>query len=445
MNSIVIEIFLIFLLIILNGLLALSEIALVAAKRTKLEQLAKEGSSRAHIALQLANSPDSFLSTVQIGITFVGILAGAFGGATIAELLARYFAAFPLLAPYSETIGVAIIVIFITYLSVIIGELIPKRLALNNPENISLLVAPLIHRLSQLARPLVILLSGSTNLLLRIFRFKTSPEPAVTEEEIKLLIDKGTQDGTFQEFEQDTIERVFRLADRRVAVLMTPRADIVWLDLNESEDETKHKIAQYRYSAYPVAEDTLDNVVGIVKGKELLSLAMEEKPLDLKKTSRKPLFVLETTPAVKVMELFKKSKMNVGFVVDEYGTIQGLVTFGDILHSVFEDVEDEVEGEKDIVKREDGSLLISGSLPLDEFLDYMEIAGLSDKEHAGINTVGGFVMAKLEAVPLEGHYFVWEGLRIEVVDMDGRRVDKILVSRVNDDKKDTEVQDEKNS
>ena len=434
MNSIGIEILLIFFLIILNGLLALSELALVSARKTRLEQLANEGALRAHIALKLVNSPDSFLSTIQIGITFISILAGAFGGATIAKLMERYFATFPVLVPYSETISIAIVVVCITYFSLIIGELIPKKLALNNPENLAILVAPTIYRFSKLAHPLVVLLSGSTNTLLRVFRFKASPEQTVTEEEIKILIDKGTQAGTFQEFEQDTIERVFRLADRRVAVLMTPRTDIVWLDLNESEDETKRKIVRHIYSAYPVARDTLDNVVGVIRGKELLSLAMEGKPFDLKKTFRTPLFVLETTPAVKVMELFKKSKMHIGFVVDEYGTIQGLVTFGDILRSVFEDVEDTVEGEREIVKREDGSLLISGSLALDEFMDYMEIVKLSDDEHTGINTIGGFVMAQLGTVPLEGQHFEWNGLKFEVVDMDGRRVDKILVSRIKDNK-----------
>ena len=434
MNSIGIEILLIFFLIILNGLLALSELALVSARKTRLEQLANEGALRAHIALKLVNSPDSFLPTIQIGITFISILAGAFGGATIAELMERYFATFPVLVPYSETISIAIVVVCITYFSLIIGELIPKKLALSNPENLAILVAPTIYRFSKLAHPLVVLLSGSTNTLLRVFRFKASPEQTVTEEEIKILIDKGTQAGTFQEFEQDTIERVFRLADRRVAVLMTPRTDIVWLDLNESEDETKRKIVQHIYSAYPVARNTLDNIVGIIRGKELLSLAMEGKPFDLKKTFRTPLFVLETTPAVKVMELFKKSKMHIGFVVDEYGTIQGLVTFGDILRSVFEDVEDTVEGEREIVKREDGSLLISGSLALDEFMDYMEIVKLSDDEHMGINTIGGFVMAQLGAVPLEGQHFEWNGLKFEVVDMDGRRVDKILVSGIKDNK-----------
>jgi len=439
-SSIGAEILLIIFLIILNGLLALSEIALISARKTRLEQLAKEGDSRARIALKLANSPDSFLSTIQIGITFVGILAGAFGGATIAKLLSRYIATFPLLAPYGETISVAIVVVCITYLSVIIGELIPKRIALNNPENFARLVAPTINRLSLLTHPLVLLLNGSTNMLLRIFRFKASPEPALTEEEIILLIDKGTRAGTFQEFEQDTIERVFRLADRRVPVLMTPRAEIIWLNINESEEETKRKIAQHKHSSYPMARDTLDDVVGVIRGKELLSLAMVGKPFNLKEICLKPLFVSETTLAVKVMELFKKSQMHIAFVVDEYGTIQGLVTFGDILRSVFEDVEDTVEGEEEIVKREDGSLLISGSLPLDEFVDYMETGRLSEEEQAGMNTVGGFVMAKFGAVPSAGQYFVWKGLRFEVVDMDGRRVDKILVSRIKDNKETGELQ-----
>lgn len=442
MSSIGLEILFIVFLIILNGLLALSELALVSARKTRLEQLAKEGDSRAHIALKLINSPDRFLSTIQIGITFIGILAGAFGGATISEVLARYFNYFPLLAPYSEAISVIIVVISITYLSVIIGELIPKRLALNNPEKLACLVAPAINRLSRMAYPLVALLSSSTNILLRIFRFKASPEPTVTEEEIKLLIDKGTQAGVFQEFEQDTIERVFRLADRRVSVLMTHRADIIWLNLNESVEETKRKIAQFKYSSYPVTQDALDNIVGVVRGKDLLSIAMEDKPFDIKEICRNPLFVSETTPAVKAMEFFKKAGTHVAFVVDEYGTIQGLVTFSDILRSVFEDVEDTIEGERDIVQREDGSWLISGSLPLDEFMDYMDVGERNEEKQEGMNTVGGFVMAKIGSVPSEGQYFAWKGLRVEVVDMDGRRIDKILVSRINDNTVTDALQDE---
>lgn len=429
MDFIWLEIGLILFLIVLNGLLALSELALVSARKTRLEQLAKEGDARAAIALKLANSPDSFLSTIQIGITFIGILAGAFGGATLAEGIGLCLAGVPLFSPYAEAIGVTVVVVCITYLSLILGELIPKRIALNDPENIACLVAPAINLLSRLAHPLVILLSSSTNLSLRIFGFKVAAEPTVTEEEIKLLINKGTQAGTFQEFEQDTIERVFRLADRRVAVLMTPRADIVWLNLNESPEETKYKIAQHKYSSYPLVRDRFENIAGVIRGKDLLSLIMEGRPFDLGEICRPPLFVYETTLAVKAMELFKKTKMHIAFVVDEYGTTQGLVTFGDILRSVFEDVEDDVEGESDIVKREDASLLVSGSLPLDEFMDYMEIGSLTEEEQAGMNTVGGFVMARLGTVPAEGQSFVWRGLRYEVVDMDGRRVDKLLVSR----------------
>jgi putative hemolysin len=427
-----IEISIIVFLIFLNGLLAMSELALVSSRKARLEQWANEGNIGAAVALELANSPDSFLPTIQIGITFVGILAGAFGGATVAGPLTGYLAGFPQLARYSEAIGVTIVVMCITYFSLIIGELLPKRLALNNAERLACIIAPPIKKLSRLAHPLVILLSGSTNILLRMSRIKPSSEPAVTEEEIKLLIDKGTQAGIFQEFEQDTIERVFRLADRRVSVLMTPRADIISLDLNENENEIKRKIAQYKYSFFPVIQNTLDNIVGVIRWKDMLSLTMESKPFDIKTITRRPLFVTEKTPAVKVLELFKTTKMHIAFVVDEYGAIQGLVTLDDILGSIFEDVEDAPEGEREIVKREDGSWLISGSLPLDEFMDYMEIWNLDEKERTGVNTVGGFVMARIGAVPSEGQYFEWRGLRIEVVDMDGRRVDKILVSRKKD-------------
>jgi len=430
MFSIWIEISIIVFLIILNGLLALSELAIVSSRKARLEQWSNEGNQKAAIALELSNSPDRFLSTIQIGITFVGILAGAFGGATIAEMFTEYIAMIPALAKYSGAIGVTIVVIGITYFSLIIGELVPKRLALNNPERLACLVASPVKNLTRIVHPLVILLSGSTNLLLRVSHVKPSEDPFVTEEEIKLLIDKGTQDGTFQEFEQETIERVFRLADRRVSVLMTPRADIVSLDLNESEEVSRQKIARYKYSFFPVIRDTIDNIAGVVRWKDLLSYSMEGRPFSIKEISRKPLFVTERTPAVKVLELFKTSKMHIAFVVDEYGAIQGLVTLDDILHSVFEDVEDTPEEEREIIKREDGSWLISGSLPLDEFMDYMEIVRPDEKERAGMNTVGGFVMTKIGAVPSEGHHFEWRGLRFEVLDMDGRRVDKVLVSQI---------------
>jgi putative hemolysin len=344
-------------------------------------------------------------------------------------------ASFSMLAPHAETIGIGVVVVGITYVTLIIGELVPKRLALNYPENLARLVAPAIHRLSQFAHPLVVLLSQSTRLLLGAFRFRPSTDPVVTEEEIRLLIDKGTRAGTFLEFEQDTIERVFRLADRRVAVLMTPRSDIVWLNLSESMEESKRKIARHKFSFYPISKDTFENVLGVVKAKELLSLAMEGRPFDLKQICHKPLFVSDTTPAVNVMEVFRKSGTHIAFVVNEYGAVLGLVTLDDILRSVFEDFEHTEEGGREITVRDDGSWLISGSLPLDEFTDYMEAGGLTEEERTGINTVGGFVMARIGAVPSEGQHFEWRRLRFEVLDMDGRRVDKVLVSRIRDNGK----------
>jgi putative hemolysin len=430
-----IKLFLILFLILLNGLLALSEFAVVSARKARLEQWAKQGDIRARTALELANSPDSFLSTIQVGITFVGIAAGALGGATIADVLARSLSVFPRLSPYSNVIGFAISVISITYLSLIIGELVPKRIALSDPERIARLIAPTMQRLSRIAHPLVLVLGGSTNVLLRLLRVKPSKEPAVTEEEIKLLVDQGTQAGTFHEFEQDVIERLFRLTDRRVAMLMTPRTEIIWLDLNESEDELKRKVADNKYSFFPVARDTLDAVAGIVSGKDLLSLIMESKPFDLKEISRKPLYVTETTPAVRVLELFRKTGTHIALVVDEYGAIQGLVTFDDILGSLFEDVEVAAEGQREIVEREDGSWLMVGTLPLDEFTDFMDMVPLSEEERAGMNTLGGFVMVNIGTVPSEGQHFIWKDLRFEVVDMDGRRVDKVLISRTKEEKK----------
>jgi putative hemolysin len=430
MHSISIEILLLIFLILLNGSLSLSELALVSARKARLSHLANEGDSRAGVALRLANSPNNFLSTIQIGITFVGILSGAFGGATIAEFLARHLAKFPLLAPYSKTIGVVLVVVCITYLSLIIGELVPKRLALNNPEKIARLVAPTIAHLSRLAYPLVLLLGGSTNILLRIFRFKPTAKSSVTEEEIILLINEGTRAGTFQEFEQNTIERVFRLADRRVTVLMTPRMAMVRLSLDESIEETKRRIAEHKHSSYPVVQHTFDNIVGVVRGKDLLSTMIEENTFNLEKLCQKPVYVSASSQAVTVLELFKKSETHIAFVVDEYGLVLGLVTYGDLLRSVFEDVEDAAAGKREIVEREDGSWLIAGSLPLDDFLAFMEIKQLSEEPHTDMNTVGGFAMAKIGAVPKETQHFQWKGLRFEIVDMDGRRVDKILVSRI---------------
>ena len=429
MNSFSLELLLLLFLILLNGLLSLSELALVSARKARLEQMANEGDKMAAVALQLASAPNNFLSTVQIGITFVGILSGAFGGATIADFLAQNLEDIPFLAPHGKTIGVVFVVVCITYFSLILGELVPKRLALNNPEKIARLVAPTLALLSRLAYPLVRLLGGSTNLLLRLFRFKPSCEPSVTEEEIILMINEGTRTGTFQAFEQDTIERVFRLADRRITVLMTPRIDMIRLNLDESLEETKDRILTHSHSSYPVVQGNLDNIVGVVRGKDLLAMIIEKGSFDLEALCRKPVFAAASSQVVTVLDIMKKSAAQMAFVVDEYGLVLGLVTYGDILRSVFENGEDTFSEKRDVVKREDGSWLIAGSMPLDEFFDFMEIKRQSKEEHFGMNTVGGFAMAKIGAIPKEGRHFLWQGLKFEIVDMDGRRVDKILVTR----------------
>lgn len=424
------EIFLIFLLLIFNGVFALSEIAIVSVRKARLQQRANEGDDRARVALALANAPDDFLSTVQVGITLVGILAGAFGGATIAEKLGEWFNTMAFIAPYGENVGLALVVVTITYFSLIIGELVPKRLALNNPEGVALATAAPMMWLSKAARPLVWFLSGSTTIVVRLLGVKMTEEQSVTEEEIKVLIEQGTVAGTFKEVEQEMIERVFRLADRQVRALMTPRPDIVWLDIAAPESETRRTIAEHSHSFFPVAEDSLDNLLGVVKVKELLSAVMDGKPLDLKTYLRKPLFVPETTPALKVLESFKQSSVHIAIVVDEYGAPQGLVTFNDILESVFSDLPTAVDddNEPSATQRDDGSWLMDGSIPVDEFTDLLMIAKLSNEDSGGTQTLGGFLMHKLGRIPHAGQHIDWRNFQLEVADMDGRRVDKVLVT-----------------
>lgn len=430
MHSLSLELILILTLIVVNGLLALSEMALVSVRRARLEQLAEEGNSGAKAALRLAASPTRFLSTIQIGITFVGILSGAFGGATVADFLAAQIAKVPALAPYGKSLAVTLVVIAITYLSLVVGELVPKRLALNNPEKIATKAAPIINLLARMAYPLVLFLGGSTNLLLRLLRFRPSSEPTVTEEEIKLMLSEGAQAGTFLPFEQNTIERVFRLADRRVTVLMTPRQDMVILDLAASVAETKARLGRHRHSAYPVVDGAFDNIVGVVTGKDLLALLLSQRSFSLKAICQPPLFVPDSSQAVDVLNLLQRSGSRMAFVVDEYGMVLGLITYGDILGSVFDELESDTSGKRGIVEREDGSWLVSGTLPFDDFLAFFSISRVDEEDLKRINTVGGFALIKIGMVPEESQHFTWRGLRVEVVDMDGRRVDKVLVSRL---------------
>jgi putative hemolysin len=425
------EILIILLLILANGVLALAEIAIVSARKARLQQRAEDGDQKAMAALRLAGDPTDFLSTVQIGITLVGVLAGAFGGATIAEQLAGWLGNVAILKPYAEALGVAIVVAVITYFSLVLGELAPKRVALNDPERYAAWIAPTMQRLSRLTSPLVRLLSASTSLILRLIGVKPTGEPPVTEEEIKVMIDQGTQAGVFAEAEQDMLVAVLRLGDRRVDTLMTPRTDIVWLDIEDSLEKNLAVVRSNPQSRYPLGQGSLDNVLGIIMAHDLLALSLSSQPIELTRIMKEALFVPESMPSFKVLDIFRQTHEQVALVLDEYGGLQGLVTAFDILEAIVGEFPEGGGVENiGVTRRADGSVLIDGRLPVDELKDALAIAELPGEERGYYQTSGGFVMTVLGRIPKPTDQFSWAGWTFEVVDMDGRRVDKVLATRV---------------
>lgn len=429
------EVLLIFLLLLVNGVFAMSEIAVVSSRKARLQQRAETGDPGARRALELAENPNRFLSTVQVGITLVGILAGAFGGATIASQVAVYVRRIPSLAPYSEGISLGLVVLVITYLSLVIGELVPKRIALNHPERIAAAVAGPMNLLSRVSAPLVALLSVSTEAVLRLLRVRRTEEPPVTEEEIAMLLEQGTQAGIFEEAEQDIVERVFWLGDQRVASLMTPRRKVVWVDVEAPPEEYRETMARHRYSRFLVCDGSLDRVLGMVEVKDLWARTLEGEPVDdLRAVLRKPLFVPESTRALRVLAMFRESGTHLALVVDEYGGVEGLVTLNDVLEEIVGDLARAgAPAAPAVVQREDGSWLVDGSLQTDEFREAVGLPERRDEDREEYRTVGGFVLTHLGRIPVAGDKFVTEGLEVEVVDMDGHRVDKVLVSRLDDE------------
>jgi putative hemolysin len=419
------EILLIILLVMANGLFAMSEIAVVSARKSRLQQRADAGDAKARRALELAAQPNRFLSTVQIGITLIGIFAGAYGGATVATPFAAYLEGFPAIARYGEEIALGIVVICITYLSLIVGELVPKRIALNNPERIASLVAGPMHTLSIVASPLVKLLSMSTEFILRILGLRKDEEPPVTEEEISSLIEQGTEAGVFEEAEQDLVERVFWLGDQRASSLMTPRRKIVWLDVTDDLEVSRRKMIDHRHARFLVCEGGIDQVIGMVRVKDLWGRLLAGDPLDLKASLVKPLFVPESMHALQLLEQFRESGVHLAVVVDEYGGVDGLITIGDVLDEISGDLT--ISAEPRVVQREDGSWLIDASLTMGEFWDALQLEDRREEIRRDYHTVGGFVFTQLGHVPTSGEHFEALGLRFEVVDMDGRRVDKVMV------------------
>ncbi len=422
------ELVIILLLNIVNGLLSMAEIAVVSARKVRLRQMAEDGSKGAARALELAESPNRFLSTVQIGITLVAVLQGAFAGAALAHPVALVLAQIPLLQPVSEVLGLFIVVALTTYLSLVIGELVPKRIGMQNPERIAILVAPLMHGLSVVTAPFVRLLSVSTDALLRLVGARNSSEAPITEEEIQALIQQGIQAGVFEAQEQEMVAGVMGLDERRVDQLMTPRLDIEWINLDDPVEENLKIITNSPHSRFPAAHGSLDHVVGLVRAKDLLDRLLRGQPLEFNACVREILFIPESATATQALELFKRSKQHTALVISEYGGIEGLVTFNNLVEEIF--------GETDApesVQRPDGSWLLDGLLSVDAFKELFDLKALPGEDEGHYQTLGGFIMERLGRIPDAADSFEWGGLRFEVMDMDGKRVDKVLVARTKDE------------
>jgi putative hemolysin len=425
-SSIGFEITLILALILVNGVFAMSEIAVVSSRKTRLQQRASTGDAGARRALELAEDPSRFLATVQIGITLVGVLAGAYGGASIAARLDVYLERYPAMVAYSEGIALFVVVAVITFLSLVVGELVPKRVALNNPERIASLVAGPMHTLSLLAAPFVRVLSVSTDGLLRLLRVRKADEPPVTEEEVSAMLDAGTAAGIFEVEEHDLVERVFWLGDQRVASLVTPRHRIEWLDMRDPPEVHRAELIRHRYSHYLVCDGEIDGVLGMVRVKDLVADLLEGKPLDLHAALRKPLFVPESLRALRLLEMFRESRVHVAVVIDEYGGVEGMVTLQDVLEEITGNLA--THADPGAVQREDGSWLVDGSLTMDEFWVSVGMEERRGEARAQYNTLAGFVVTHLGRIPRSGDHFEAYDLRFEVMDMDAHRVDKVLVS-----------------
>ena len=432
MSEIATEIIFVLLLIIANGIFSGSEIAVISARKVRLEQSANQGNAKARVALKLAQDPNDFLSTVQIGITLIGVLSGAVAGATIADRLAVVLDAIPFLQPYKDGLSVGIVVGVITFLSLVIGELLPKRIALNAPEQIACTVAKPMRLLSKIASPLVYLLSISTDLLLKVLGIKASDEPSVTEEEIKMMIRQGAEAGMFEESEQEMVERIFRLGDRSVKGIMTPRTEIVWLDVESPLSENLDEVINSPYSRFPVGRDNIDQCLGTVRGSSLLSACLnDQNNVSLESLIQPPVYVAESTRALNLLEQFKQTGIHIALVTDEYGGVEGLVTLNDLMEAIVGDLPSlENQDDPTAMQREDGSWLLDGLLSIDEFRDILkDDISLPQIQTNDYHTLGGFVMHSLKHIPRTGEYFEWNDLRFEVMDMDGTRVDKVMVSK----------------
>jgi putative hemolysin len=418
------ELLIILFLILLNGVFSMSEIALISARKNRLETAAKKGNTNAKVALDLANSPNKFLSTVQIGITLIGILTGIYSGDKITSDVKLFIEGFVVLKPYADSIAVGIVVLVLTFFSLVLGELLPKRIGLNHPESIAKAVALPMKIISQITAPFIWLLTISTEGLLKVLNIKPTADGKVTEEEIKAIIKEGTEGGEVQEIEQDIVERVFHIGDRKVNSLMTHRQSIVYLSLEETLEALKNKVLDELHSVYPVCSENMDDVVGVVLLKDLFT-SFEKGPFDLKSITKDPVYFIEHTSVYKALENFKKSKVHYALVTDEYGVFQGIITLNDILEALVGDASDFDEDEYQLIAREDGTWLVDGLYSLHDFLTYFDMDELTNDYE--VTTVSGLIMTELGNIPKTGEKLIWNKFVIEVIDMDGVKIDKVIV------------------
>lgn len=428
------EILIIFGLILMNGLFSMAEIALISARKARLELQAQKGDSRAKEALKLANHPDNFLSTVQIGITLIGILTGIYSGENLKGGFIAFFQKYDVTREYSNPLATTIVVIIVTYLTLVFGELLPKRIGLAKPEGIAKFSAAPMRWISLLTYPFTWLLSNSTRLLITMLGIKKN-DAMVTEEEIKAIISEGTEHGAIEETEQHIIERVFHLGDRNITSLMTHRSDIVWFDTNSKVGDIKHKLHEVVHSTYPVCEGNIDNIKGIVTIKDVL---LSADTCVLKDIMKPALYVPENNSVYKVLEKFKASQFNSCFIVNEYGSLEGMMTLNDILEAIVGDIAPNDENDYEIVEREDGSFLVDAQIPFYDFLSYFDRTDYLEEEEQQFNTLAGFILHQMEAIPKTGDKLEWKAFTLEIIDMDAQRIDKVLVTLL----KEEDIEDE---
>lgn len=417
-------------LIVLNGLLSMAEIAVVSSRRIRLEHRAEKGDRGAAAALELLANPTTFLSTVQIGITLVGIVSGAFAGETIGEQLGERLKLIPVIGTYGAMLGFGAVVGVVTYLSLVIGELVPKRLGMANPEAIASAAAPVMKRLAAVCSPFERVLTASTELVVRLAGLKPYAEQTVTEEEIRGLVEKGTESGVVHSTEHRIVEGVFELGDLTAGEVMTPRGEIEWLDVHASREAILKTLETSRHASFPVGEGGLDSLVGLLHANDLAALALRGGPLDLKASARTPLVVPETLPALSLLEQLRAEALPMALVVDEHGDLQGLVSLGDLMEALVGRIGGAGADEPDVVEREDGSWLVDGRLPVERLKALLQVDSLPGEDEGGYQTLAGFVLMRLGRLPTRGEVVHWGAFRFEVVDLDRRRIDQVLVSRV---------------